>query len=252
MSMTKRGALEEVMDGFIPQRSQAAAISAEGWVEDALDEPSRPIPDIRTVVGKISFSAKRLMDLFLVLLSCPLSVPMMLLIAVAIKLDSPGPVFFVQKRPGLHGKLFRIYKFRTMHQREARYLKPMDASVRDELESFGKAKSDPRVTRVGKVLRRSSLDELPQLINIFLGDMSFVGPRPFLRRQVSLMGQRKPTITRVRPGLTGLWQTSGRSDIPLRRRVAMDVYYARKRTLLLDTLILLKTVFVVLWGKGAY
>ncbi len=177
--------------------------------------------------------------------------PLFLAVAVAIKVTSPGPVFFVQERVGLNKRLFKLYKFRTMV--------PNAEELQKELEQFNEAsgpvfkiKNDPRVTPIGRFLRRSSIDELPQLWNVLKGDMSLVGPRPLPVRDYKEFDQR--WFNRrfsVRPGITGLWQISGRSDIPFEKWIELDLKYIDQWSLGLDFIILLKTIPAVLKGRGA-
>lgn len=197
-----------------------------------------------------SFS-KRGMDLFFALFLFMFFLPIMGVLAAAIKLDSPGPVFFRQRRCGLGGREFFMFKFRSMvqdaaqRQHELKHLNQVDGPI-------FKIENDPRMTRVGKILRKFSLDEIPQLINILRGEMSFVGPRPLARKELKFEPSWSETRLQVKPGLTGLWQVSGRSDSSFRDWVAMDKYYATHQSLLLDLKILFKTPFNVLLGAGAY
>ncbi len=195
--------------------------------------------------------AKRFMDLVLVLLIILPLLPVIGLIALAIKLDSPGPVFFVQERVGLHKRRFRMLKFRTMVAGADR--------LQSELEHLNEAKgpifkiaNDPRITRVGRFLRRSSLDELPQIFHVLTGEMSLVGPRPMSLRDVDLFDQgiQRKRFS-VKPGLTCLWQISGRSDLPFSRWLELDLDYIEHWSLGLDLKILFKTIPAVLSGKGA-
>lgn len=187
-----------------------------------------------------------------VLLSVVFS-PIILLIVVT--LSRTGPVFFRHTRVGLNGRTFRCYKFRSMvTDADQRLQALLDSApeLRAEWLATRKLRSDPRITRSGRFLRRTSLDELPQLWNVIKGDMSLVGPRPVVRDELRHYGRKLSTYLASKPGLTGLWQVSGRSETSYRRRVAMDVYYARRHSVVLDTLILLKTVRVVLLGRGAF
>jgi lipopolysaccharide/colanic/teichoic acid biosynthesis glycosyltransferase len=165
-------------------------------------------------------------------------VPLCAIIVLAIHLESPGPVLIRQERIGLNGAIFRMYKFRSMK----------DGS----LPSVVKERTDRRVTRVGKLLRRSSLDELPQLWNVLRGDMTLVGPRPELPCMLSLYEPHHFRRFAVLPGLTGLWQVSGRSNLPLPEKLALDLYYIEHRSLWLDLHILARTPLAVLTGRGAF
>ncbi|QOY90875.1 undecaprenyl-phosphate galactose phosphotransferase WbaP [Paludibaculum fermentans] len=198
--------------------------------------------------------AKRLVDQSLSLFVLLTLSPVLALVAAAIRLDSRGSVFHRQTRLGLGGKQFRIWKFRTMHRDAARMLDEHLAAcpeAREEWEANQKLKNDPRITRVGRILRKTSLDELPQLVNVLMGDMSLVGPRPIVHNEVSKYGRHFSMYTRVLPGLTGLWQVSGRSDVGYGRRVELDTYYVRNWSPWLDVYLLARTVPVVIKGSGA-
>jgi exopolysaccharide production protein ExoY len=179
--------------------------------------------------------------------------PLMLAIAVATRLTDPGPVFYSQSRIGRGGRAFACWKFRTMavdsHLWFTHYLE-MNPEAACEWAEHAKLRDDPRVTRIGRFLRRSSLDELPQLFNILMGDMSFVGPRPVIADELVRYGTGARAYLRTRPGLTGLWQVSGRNDVPYRRRIAMDRRYVARWSMLLDFAILLRTARVVVRGTG--
>jgi exopolysaccharide biosynthesis polyprenyl glycosylphosphotransferase len=195
--------------------------------------------------------AKRVLDVTLSSLIFLATWPFMLLIALAIKLDSSGPVIFVAKRIGENGKLFDMYKFRTMAV-GAESLQSQVTMKDEDGRPIYKVREDPRVTRVGKLLRRTSLDELPQLFNVLRGDMSLVGPRPeqpFITQTYDHWQWQRLSVP---PGITGLWQISGRSELPMHLNTQYDIYYVRNYSTLLDLKILLKTAAVVLKGKGAY
>lgn len=194
---------------------------------------------------------KRLMDLALTLLAMPFLLPLMGLIALAVKLDSPGPVFFVQQRVGLRKRVFPMYKFRTMVQDSEKLQKELESRNEAEGPIF-KIANDPRITRVGGLLRKTSLDELPQLFNVIRGHMSLVGPRPMSTRDVNLFDksiQRKRFS--VKPGLTCVWQISGRSNLPFEKWLELDLFYIENWSLGLDFKILVKTIPAVLKGSGA-
>lgn len=198
---------------------------------------------------------KRALDLFGAVVGGLFISPLLLVAAILIKLDSPGQVLFTQERPGQNGKMFRIFKFRTMYgDAEQRFaeLSNENPSLREEFEKHGKLKNDPRVTRVGSWLRKFSLDELPQLWNVLKGKMSLVGPRPYLTDQRSQISDTETFILRVPPGISGLWQVSGRSDTTLEERVELDVYYVRNWSVWLDVIILARTMKTALFGRGAY
>jgi len=205
---------------------------------------------------------KRIMDVGLILLCSPFILIVTLLIAFLIKLDSPGPVFYGSKRLGKGGKHFRMWKFRSMVANADRLLEQylqLNPQYRKEWEETHKLKDDPRITRVGKWLRKTSLDELPQIWNVLVGEMSLVGPRPipiyevgFYEEEARIHGGINDLYCQVRPGISGLWQISGRNDTTYEERVALDTYYVRNWSPWLDFTILAKTFVVVLGGKGAY
>jgi lipopolysaccharide/colanic/teichoic acid biosynthesis glycosyltransferase len=195
---------------------------------------------------------KRALDIVVSAIGLLLCLPLLVMIALAIKLDSGGPVFFVQKRPGCDGRRFRIFKFRTMRPGAMNQFRKLSPEQREQFARHGKVHGDPRVTRVGQWLRRFSLDELPQLWNVLRGDMSLVGPRPYLKSQLGGMADYQEIIFRVRPGLTGLWQINGRNEVSFQQRLGMDAFYVSKFSLRLDLSILLDTPWALISGKGAY
>lgn len=194
--------------------------------------------------------AKRCFDIAVCLVVFPLVVPLLVVCAIAVRLDSPGPVLFFQMRTGLGGKRFRMYKFRTM-VRNAEELKKDLANFNQLTWPDFKMDNDPRVTRVGRILRKTSLDELPQILNVITGQMSLVGPRP-TSFPVSTYNLWHTERLEVVPGITGLWQISGRSDVDFDERVKMDCEYIRHQNLWLDIRILFATVLAVTCAKGAY
>lgn len=198
--------------------------------------------------------AKRAMDLFIVGVALLFASPLLLLIGLAITLDSRGGIFYHQKRLGQDGVRFKAYKFRTMHgdgEKRLAEVLARDPRMRAEYEEFHKLTDDPRVTRVGRFLRKYSLDELPQLLNVFLGDMSLVGPRPYLEREIPEMDQKEAIILRVKPGITGIWQVTERNASTFERRLHMDVEYVRSWSPWLDIYVLARTVPVVIGGTGS-
>jgi Undecaprenyl-phosphate galactose phosphotransferase WbaP len=198
---------------------------------------------------------KRAIDVLLVLVSAPIVLPLVAVVAAAIRLSSPGPIFFSHRRIRRHGSFFTIWKFRTMCSNSAEvlenYLKA-HPEARAEWRRSHKLKRDPRVTRIGDFLRRTSLDELPQLWNVLNGSMSLVGPRPIVAAEVEKYGDSFPNYCMVKPGLTGLWQVSGRSKLTYPQRVQLDSHYARNWSLLADIKIILRTLSSVMDGDGAY
>ena len=198
---------------------------------------------------------KRALDVLVALAILAFAAPLLLVIAVAIKAQDGGPVFFRHTRCGRNAQPFGLWKFRTMHVDAAERLTALledDPDAEAEWVRTRKLRRDPRVTRLGRFLRRSSLDELPQLLNILRGDMSIVGPRPVMAEELARYGVLAPLMTAARPGVTGLWQVSGRNDLDFDARVALDADYVRRWSLRRDALILLRTVPVVLLAKGAY
>lgn len=199
-----------------------------------------------------SYAVKRLMDIVFSALGMVLLSPVYLAIAAAVKLSSPGPVFFVQTRVGRYGRHFRFYKFRSMRQdAEAQKAALMDRNESKDGVIF-KMKDDPRITKVGRFLRRTSLDELPQLWNVFIGDMSLVGPRPPVPSEVQEYTLEDRKRLDVIPGITCLWQIKGRSEIPFNEQVRLDKEYILAPSVWKDISILLKTIPAILGGKGAY
>ncbi|MAE66694.1 MAG: UDP-phosphate galactose phosphotransferase [Phycisphaeraceae bacterium] len=196
--------------------------------------------------------AKRVVDLTASAIGILMCLPLLLLIAIAIKLSSRGPVFFRQRRPGRGGRQFRILKFRTMYLDAHRRFKKLSPEQQREFNEYGKISTDPRVTPVGRWLRRFSVDELPQLINVLRGEMSLVGPRPYLNMQLKQMGAHRRTIFEVAPGLTGIWQVSGRNEISSEQRLEMDVEYVLSRSIRNDLAILARTPLAMISGTGAY
>lgn len=189
------------------------------------------------------------MDLIIAMFMLAFLTPIFIIIAILIRLDSKGPVFFVQKRCGKGGVEFGMYKFRSMIN-DADSVKSF---LKNEAEgSVFKIENDPRITRIGKYLRLSSLDELPQLFNIFIGNMSIVGPRPLAIKEMEADKEWKKTRLSVKPGLTGLWQVKGRHTKKFADWVKYDTEYVRNRSLFLDIKIILMTIGIVLKGKGSY
>lgn len=199
--------------------------------------------------------AKRAMDVLLVLASLPFVLPLLGLIALLVALDSRGAVFYRHERIGRGGAPIKVWKIRTMVINADEVLQEYlnaHAELKQEWELSQKLKDDPRVTRIGKFLRKTSLDELPQLYNILRGDMSLVGPRPIVNSEVKFYGNVFSSYKQVRPGLTGLWQISGRNNTSYETRVQLDQHYVKNWSIWLDVYILVRTVFVVLVQEGAY
>ena len=223
------------------------------------DRPSLPesavglvCPGLRDPGARV---LKRILDVVVAAILLILSLPLAAAIALAIVLEKRGPVFFAHTRIGKGRRRFRLWKFRSMVvDADAMLTRHLVAHPDDlaEWREMHKLKDDPRVTRVGRLLRRSRLDELPQLISVLRGDMSMVGPRPIVEEEISKYGPVFPLYVQVLPGLTGLWQISGRAHTSYRERTELDMKYMRERTIWMDLLVLLKTVRVVIFGRGAY
>ncbi len=194
---------------------------------------------------------KALLDYSIALAVALLAAPLFALVALAIKLDSPGPVLYRRRVLGLGGQPFEAFKLRTMHV-DGQAILAAHPELRRQLEQAHKLKRDPRVTRIGAVLRKFSLDELPQLFNVLRGEMSIVGPRMISPEEHELYGQWDMNLLTVRPGITGMWQVSGRSDLSYEERVRLDMNYIRNWTIWLDLQVLLQTIPAVLRGRGAY
>ncbi len=198
---------------------------------------------------------KRAFDLFLFILLIPFVAPLILFIMLLIKIDSKGPVFFMQERVGIDEKVFKTFKFRTMHvdaEEKLKHILETDEEARNYYNKYWKLKDDPRVTRIGKFLRRFSLDEWPQIFNVLNGTMSFIGPRPYIPSELEKIGEMRNIIFSVKPGLTGLWQVSGRSDTKYDFRIQTDAWYVQNWSTWLDIIILMRTPAAVLKAKGAY
>ena len=202
---------------------------------------------------KIYFIFKRLFDIVCSLLGLILLSPVFLIVAILIRRDG-GKAFFKQERIGKNGKNIKIYKFRSMIVNAEKVLEELmekDENIRNEYLTNKKLENDPRITKIGKFIRKTSIDELPQLINVLKGDMSLVGPRPYLWREKEDMGESYKYIITCKPGITGYWQVSGRSDVSFEERVELEKYYSEHVSAWMDIKILFKTVGVVLFGKGA-
>ena len=197
---------------------------------------------------------KRLCDLILSFIGLVILSPVFLIIIILIKIDSRGPAFFVQERIGKNGKLFKLYKFRSMVLNADEILFEMlrkDEVLREEYRINKKLKDDPRMTKVGVLLRKISLDELPQLLNIFIGNMSFIGPRPYLARELEDIDGYYDYIVACKPGLSGLWQVSGRSNVTFENRLKIDKEYYYTKSLKMDVKIFFNTIKLVVSREGA-
>ncbi len=199
---------------------------------------------------------KRICDIFFSLLALTLSLPLTLPLMLIIRLSSRGPAIYGQLRIGRGGRPFMCYKFRSMYANAEHRLQALlesDPALGAEWQATRKLKKDPRITRIGTFLRKTSLDELPQFLNVLKGDMSVVGPRPVVAEEIAVhYGPKANKILTVRPGITGVWQVSGRSDTSYAERVALDEYYVDHRSLWVDLKLFSKTIPVLLTRKGAY
>jgi len=205
----------------------------------------------QTSLTGLNLAVKRAFDLILTIIALICIAPLWLVIALAIRLDSPGPVLFRQPRAGRYGRPFTVFKFRSMYVNAEAELEKLRARNEASGPLF-KLRDDPRRTRVGRLLRETSLDELPQLLNVLRGDMSLVGPRPAILSEVAQYQDWHLKRLEVLPGITGLWQVSGRSDLTFDEMVMLDIYYGENWSLGLDLRIILRTVPQVLFGEGAY
>jgi len=198
---------------------------------------------------------KRLFDLIVSIVCLPILLPLIAIVGLIIRLETPGLAIYAHDRIGRNGKIFKCYKFRTMQRDAEEKLKEMlenSQMLREEWESSWKLKEDPRVTRIGRLLRKGSLDELPQIFNVMKGEMSLVGPRPYLPREKSDIRDNIKVISSAKPGITGLWQVSGRSNTHYKYRVKLDAWYGMNWSLWLDIVILFRTIRVVIRAEGAY
>jgi exopolysaccharide biosynthesis polyprenyl glycosylphosphotransferase len=229
-----------VLDSVAPHRITPGGIGRSAILDVRPPRPSHFVRGLKAAIDRTG-------GLLMLLLFAPLLAAM----AIAVKLDSRGPAFFTQTRVGQGGRPFKVYKLRTM-VRDADAIKAHLTEANEFDSVLFKMKRDPRITRVGQFLRRSSLDELPQLLNVVRGEMSLVGPRPFLPEEVARMDEDTLRRHAVQPGITGLWQVSGRSDLAWDESAALDTYYADNWSLLGDFAIGARTVNAVTSSKGAY
>ncbi len=229
-----------------------------GWSENHMPwggAQALPLPS-QLDIGVRHIPVKRTFDIVFSLLVFAIGFPVFLIIALLVRLSSPGKLFYAQERVGRGGKTFACYKFRSMYpdaEKRLAGLLAADPALQREWEANFKLKNDPRITPIGAFLRKTSLDELPQFWNVLKGDLSVVGPRPVVQAEVSMhFGAKAYKILSIRPGLTGLWQVSGRSDTGYALRISLDEKYIEERTLLLDLKIVLKTIPAMIFTRGAY
>lgn len=201
---------------------------------------------------KVVYKAiKRVFDIIFSLIGLVLLSPIFLIISVIIKLDSKGPVFFVHSRIGEKGKPIGIYKFRTMVNNAEDLIKKFTPEQKEEFERSYKLENDPRITKIGNFLRKTSLDELPQILNILKGELSIIGPRPIIQAELEKYEENKEKFLSVKPGLTGYWAANGRSDTSYEERMQMELYYVDNMSFKLDVKIFFKTIFAVIKKEGA-
>lgn len=194
---------------------------------------------------------KTVIDTILACMALIIVAPILLLVAILIKLDSKGPIIYKQKRLGKDGKEFMIYKFRTMVSNAEEVMKNFTPEQKEEFQKFFKLENDPRITRIGNILRKTSLDELPQIFNIIKGDMAIVGPRPVVLKEIEKFGNLKYEYLSVKPGLTGWWACNGRSITTYEERIELEMYYINNLSFKLDVKCLIKTVVAILKREGA-
>lgn len=237
----------------IPQvpGAPASVLASLGFaVVVAAERRRRKLEKLQHSVDFVYYLFKRSLDICLAIPLILFASPLFIIIAALIKLDSPGPVFHKRRVIGRKSRSFDMLKFRSMVP-DADSILERDHKLRALYNRNFKLDQDPRVTRIGSLLRKTSLDELPQLINILLGTMTFVGPRPIHSDEVILYGPNVEHFKKVKPGITGLWQTSGRSETSYERRVELDMMYIKRRCILMDLSIIVKTVPAVLTKRGA-
>ena len=207
--------------------------------------------------SKVYKLIKNIFDISFSLIFLIAFIPLFLIIALLIKLSSRGPIFFLQERIGKNNVPFKCIKFRTMYPEAKDILQNLlnkDEKIKKEFEETHKIKNDPRITTIGKFLRKTSLDELPQFFNVLRNEMSIVGPRPIVKAEKKKYGKHLIKVLSIKPGITGLWQVSGRNNLTYKRRVILDLNYVRNHNLLMDIRILIRTFGVILFplDRGAY
>lgn len=208
--------------------------------------------DVKTKISKkVYIKIKRVIDVILASVALILLSPLFAIIAIAIKIDSKGPVFFAHKRIGKNGKIIKLYKFRSMVINAEELIKSFTPEQMREYKENYKLTNDPRITKVGKFLRKTSLDELPQLINIINGDLSIIGPRPVIADELEKYGTNKDKFLSVTPGLTGYWAANGRSNTTYEQRIEMELYYIDNLSLKMDIKVFFKTILSVVKKEGA-
>ena len=200
---------------------------------------------------------KRLFDLLFSLFLIIFLIPLFFIIGILIRVNSKGDIIYSQKRIGKNNKTFACYKFRTMHPQAKYLLKKIlqnNQTLKKEFENTRKITNDPRITNIGKFLRFTSLDELPQIFNVLKGEMSFIGPRPIVKSEIKKYGKNFEKAFSVKPGISGIWQVSGRNKLSYKKRIELDIIYSENISFLLDIKIFIKTIYIILfpYGKGAF
>ncbi len=200
---------------------------------------------------------KRFLDIVFSFLLIIFLIPLFFIIGILIRVNSKGDIFYSQKRIGKNNKTFACYKFRTMHPQAKYLLKKIlqdNHILKKEFENTRKITDDPRITNIGKFLRFTSLDELPQIFNVLKGEMSFIGPRPIVKSEIKKYGNNFEKAFSVKPGISGIWQVSGRNKLSYKKRVELDIIYSENISFLLDIKIFIKTIYIILfpYGKGAF
>jgi exopolysaccharide production protein ExoY len=245
-------ATPELFNTDIPYREEHVR---PGSFAGAPDQSSFSIPSNLPIASFGYGALKPLLDLLLVFLLSPILIPLGLILAVAIRLTSPGPALYRHRRIGQFQQPLFVWKFRTMYEKSDHLLEQhlsADPQARREWADTHKLRNDPRVTPVGRFLRKTSLDEIPQLINVLAGEMSVIGPRPIVDKETAKYGMYYQLFSYALPGITGLWQVSGRCDLTYDERVMLDVRYINEWSLWMELKILFKTIFVMMHREGAY
>lgn len=248
---TKPQSVHDVANGGVMARRHAATLDAPF----RRHEPARMTGAEPRPVSATEAVMWRLFDIVVAATILLIVLPFLVLLVAVLYVSDPGPVFFRHRRIGYRGRYFNCLKFRSMKIDGDAVLREHlrnDPKARQEWEETQKLRSDPRVTPIGGIVRKLSLDEFPQLINVLAGDMSIVGPRPIVENEVRRYGRHFEHYCRVRPGLTGLWQISGRNDTSYQQRVDLDVSYVERKSLVLDTWLLCKTIPAVVFARGSY
>jgi undecaprenyl-phosphate galactose phosphotransferase len=246
-------ATPEILTSDIPYREEH--FRAAGFNEPLIAESSEAIYSDLPIASFRYRVLKPLLDLMIVLVSLPVALPLGVLVAALVAVTSRGAILYRHRRIGQFQQPVLVWKFRTMYENSDQVLEQYLSSnpeAREEWTQAQKLRMDPRVTPLGRLLRKTSLDEIPQLLNVLAGDMSIVGPRPIVDEERAKYGKYFRTYSHALPGITGLWQVSGRCDVDYRKRVQLDVQYVEQWSLWMETKILLKTVLVILHSRGAY